>query len=187
MVAGSWLDGDGRFRQYGTSKAVPEVGGDYLAYGDVRIMEVTINLANLTTSPLIQSYTTFFPASNTQLFVEQVTVDTEVGMVVASGATGLSIGTGYMTPGTLTNPPAVTAIATTAFTAGATFVNSLFTTPGQKQVLTAGSTGAGTYIGTTSADQTHKNYITATAVGGTYSTGTVKVRIYYRGLGTITQ
>lgn len=187
MVTGSWLDNTGMFRQYGTSKAVPEVGGDFLAYGDTRILEVTINLANLTTSPLVQSYTSFFPASNTQLFVEQVVVDTEVGMVVAAGATGISVGTGFLTPGTLTNPPAVTAISNTAFTNGATFVNASFTTPGQKVILTNGSTGAGGYIGTTSADQTHKNYVTALAVGGTYTTGLIKVRIFYRGLTPITQ
>lgn len=181
MVAGSWLDNDGRFRQYGTSKAVPEVGGDFLAYGDTRVMEVTISLASLTTSPLAQSFTTFFPASNTQLFVEQVVVDVEVGAV---GGTSVSVGTGFMTAGTLTNPPAMTAISNTAF------VNALVTasiaTAGQKIILTTGSTSAGGYIGSTSADQTHKNYITALAAG-TYSAGVIKVRIFYRGFGTITQ
>lgn len=181
MVAGSWLDPDGKFRQYGTSKAVPEVGGDYLAYGETRCMEVTIDLTALTTSPLAQSYTTFFPASNTQLFVEKVVLDVEVGAV---GGTSLSVGTGFMTAGTLTNPPAMTAISNTAF------INALVTasmnTAGQQVTFTAGSTSAGGYIGTTSADQTHKNYITA-LVAGTFSAGRVKVRIYYRGMGTITQ
>ncbi len=181
MVAGSWLDNDGRFRQYGTQKATPEVGGDYLAYGDTRVMEITIDLTTLTSSPLVQSYTTFFPASNTQLFVEQVVVDVEVG---ATNGTSFSVGTGYMTPGTLTNPPAVTAISNTAF------VNALITasvdTAGKKIIMTNGSTSAGGYIGTTSADQTHKNYITALA-SGTFNAGKVKVRIFYRGFGTITQ
>lgn len=181
MVTGSWLDNDGKFRQYGTSKAIPETGGDFLAYGDTRIMEFTLTLANLTASPLVQSYTTFFPASNTQLFVEQVVVDVEVGAV---GGTSVSVGTGFMTPGTLTNPPAVTAISNTAF------VNALVTasinTPGQKIIMTNGTASAGGYIGTTSADQTHKNYVTALAVG-TFSAGQIKVRIFYRGFGNITQ
>lgn len=181
MVAGSWLDNDGKFRQYGVSKAVPEVGGDFLSYGETRIFEVNISLAALTVLPLAQTYTTFFPASNTQLFVEQVVVDVEVGAV---GGTSVSVGTGFMTPGTLTTPPAITTISNTAF------VNALVTasinTPGQKLILTNGSTSAGGYIGTTSADQTHKNYVTALAVG-TYSAGQIKVRIFYRGLGTITQ
>lgn len=181
MVAGSWLDPDGKFRQYGTQKATPEVGGDFLAYGETRCQEVTIDLTTLTTSPLAQSYTTFFPYANTQLFVEKVVVDVEVGAV---GGTSVSVGTGYMTPGTTTNPPAMTAISSTAF------VNALVTasinTAGQQIVLTAGSTSAGGYIGGASGDQTHKNYITALAAG-TYSAGKIKVRIYYRGFGTITQ
>ena len=183
MVAGSWLDNDGKFRQYGTSKAVPETGGDFLAYGETRIIEVTIDLTTLTTSPQIQSFTTFFPSRNTQLFVEQVVVDTEV---VAVGGTSLSVGTGFQTAGSITNPPAVTAIANTAF------VNALVTASmaglGQKTVLTGppAAGGAGTYVGSTSADQTNKNYITA-LVAGTFSAGRVKVRIFYRGMGTITQ
>ncbi len=180
MVAGSWLDSDGKFRQYGTAKAVPEVGGDFLAYGETRCIELTVSLAALSTSPLIQSYTTFFPNS-TQVFVEKVVVDVEVA---AAGGTSVSIGTGYMTPGTLTNPPAVTSISDTAF------VNALVTASinaaGDQVTMTAGSTSAGGFIGTSSSDQTHKNYITAKAVG-TYSAGQLKVRIYYRGLGTITQ
>lgn len=181
MVAGSWLDPDGRFRQYGTSKAVPEVGGDYLAYGETRCIEVTIDLTTLTTSPLAQSYTTFFPASNTQLFVEQVVVDTEITPV---GGTSVSVGTGFMTPGTLTNPPAMTAIDNAAFVS-ALAIGTL-STNGTKVTLTKGIAGVGTYVGTTSADQVHKNYITALAAG-TFSAGKIKVRIYYRGFGVITQ
>lgn len=181
MTTGSWLDNDGKFRQYGTSKAVPASGGDFLSYGETREMEFTINLANLTTSPLVQEYTTFFPASNTQLFVEQVTVEVEVA---GTGSGSISVGTGFMTPGTLTTPPAVTAISNTAFV-NALAVSSI-TPAGTKLILTAGSTGAGGYIGSTSADQTHKNYITALASAGSL-TGQIRVRIYYRALGTITQ
>lgn len=181
MVAGSWLDNDGKFRQYGTSKAVPETGGDFLAYGDVRQIEVTIDLTTLTTSPLAQSFTTFFPASNTQLFVEKVVVETEVTPV---GGTSVSVGTGFMTPGTLTNPPAMTAIDNAAFVSALAIAT--LGTNGTQVALTKGVTSAGTYIGTTSADQTHKNYITA-LVAGTFSAGKIKVRIFYRGFGTITQ
>lgn len=44
MVAGSWLNADGLPLQYGTSKALPEAGGDYLAYGDTREIGLTLNL-----------------------------------------------------------------------------------------------------------------------------------------------
>lgn len=44
MVAGYWTNQDGLVLQFGTQKAVPEVGGDYLAYGDTREIEQYINL-----------------------------------------------------------------------------------------------------------------------------------------------
>lgn len=46
MVAGNWLNQDGLYLQFGTQKAVPEVGGDYLMYGDNREIETYICLAN---------------------------------------------------------------------------------------------------------------------------------------------
>jgi hypothetical protein len=178
MVSGNWLDPDGRFRQYGTSKATPEVGGDYLAYGETRCIELTIDLTTLTTSPKVQSYTTFFPNS-TQIFVEKVVVDVETA---SAGGTSFSVGTGYLTSSN--TPPVATAISNTAFVNA--LVNASTNAAGDQVSMTAGSTSAGGYIGGASGDQTHKNYITALA-SGTYTAGLVKVRIYYRGVGTITQ
>lgn len=192
MSIGSWYDNDGLLRQYGTQKANPTTAGDYLSYGDTREIEVVITLANLTTTANLIALTTFMPAG-TNTFIEEVVVETEVGMVVNSGATGLSVGLGYIpaspTYSTIGNAslPSVTSISDTAFVAGATFVNSLFTTAGQKQILTAGSTGAGAYIGAQSTQTAQANYLTAKAVGGTYSSGLVRVRIRYRGIGTISQ
>lgn len=45
MVSGYWANQDGLYLQYGTTKAVPEVGGDYLMYGDNREIETYISLA----------------------------------------------------------------------------------------------------------------------------------------------
>src|ERR1700753_161481 len=95
MSIGSWYDNDGLLRQYGAQKANPTTGGDYLAYGDTREIEVTLNLANLTTTAQLVALTTFVP-SGTQVFIEEVTYDTEVGMVVSSGATAISVGLGYI-------------------------------------------------------------------------------------------
>lgn len=44
MVAGTWYNQDGLFLQYGTQKPVPELGGDYLVYGDTREIEQYISL-----------------------------------------------------------------------------------------------------------------------------------------------
>ena len=190
MSIGSWYDNDGLLRQYGTQKANPTTAGDYLSYGDTREIEVTITLANLTTTANLIALTTFMPAG-TNTFIESVTLETDVGMVVASGATAISVGLGYIpaspTYSTIGNAslPSVTSISDTAFVNGA--LNATFTTPGQQSILTAGSTGAGAYIGSNSTTTTQANYLTAKSVGGTYSAGSVKVRIRYRGIGTITQ
>src|SRR5208282_1305079 len=44
MVAGNWLKYDGLYLQYGTQKALPEYGGDYIVYGSTRELEVLISL-----------------------------------------------------------------------------------------------------------------------------------------------
>jgi len=44
MVAGFWLNQDGLPLQFGTAKAIPEVGGDYLVYGETRVIEQLIPL-----------------------------------------------------------------------------------------------------------------------------------------------
>jgi hypothetical protein len=44
MVAGFWLNQDGLPLQFGTQKAIPEVGGDYLVYGETREIEQLIPL-----------------------------------------------------------------------------------------------------------------------------------------------
>jgi hypothetical protein len=44
MVAGFWYNQDGLPLQYGTQKAIPEVGGDYLMYGDTREIETYVAL-----------------------------------------------------------------------------------------------------------------------------------------------
>ena len=86
MVAGNWFNQDGLYLQYGTQKAVPEVGGDYLIYGETREIEQLIPLVpmELTTAGQqvpapptsfsgtstaiaagIQSLTTFMPLQQT--------------------------------------------------------------------------------------------------------------------------
>jgi hypothetical protein len=48
MVAGYWINQDGLLLQYGTEKAYPELGGDYLAYAETRLAEVYISYPSTT-------------------------------------------------------------------------------------------------------------------------------------------
>jgi len=170
MVAGSWLDPDGLYRQYGTQKAVPTTVGDYLSYGEWRDIEFTVNLATApynTAGTYIIGNTTFL---GTNIFIESVNYDVEVA---AAGGTSVSVGTMKLDRSTsISNTNLSAAVATASLTAGAsTTVNT------------------GGIVGTTVTNSTFTDgaaYITVTTIG-TFTAGTVKFRIRYRGIGTITQ
>ena len=199
MSTGSWLNTDGLMLQFGTQKANPEQGGDYLTYGQNRVAEVLIDLASLTTTAQVQSLTTFFPAGY-NVFIEKVEVDAEIA---SAGGTSFSVGTGYFsgstyatitsnseastTSGYTTNAnaaslPGITTISDTAFVNA--LINASTNSAGDLVAMSKGSTSAGGYIGTTSTTTTQPNYITAKAAG-TYTAGLMRVRIFYRGFGTI--
>lgn len=99
MVAGFWMNQDGLPLQFGTQKAIPELGGDYLVYGETREIEQIISLVGLqdgngnvavpalptsfsgTSTPIaagIQSMTTLVPlqitAPNTTVSNSQLTL-----------------------------------------------------------------------------------------------------------------
>lgn len=180
MVAGNWLDPDGLYRQYGTSKAVPETGGEYLSLGENRTVEILIDLTTLTTTPVVQANTLFFPIG-TNIQIDQVETIAEIAGL---GGTSFSVG--------LLATDRVTPLSNTAFVAAQPLADHDLI--GEKRLLTAGSTAAGNYIGATpgayiggsTATPTAAGYISALAAG-TYSAGKVRVRIKYHGVGTITQ
>ena len=171
MVAGNWMNNDGLYLQFGTSKAVPTTMGDFLMPGEWRDIEFTCNLATgnplATAGTYIMGNTTFLP---TGVFIESVNVSVETA---AAGGTSLSIGT--MRADRTTGISATnlsTAIATATLIQGYNNTNSL--------------PAGGAAVGTTVSFPDGFAYITATTIG-TYTAGSVKVRIRYRGIGTITQ
>lgn len=172
MVGGSWLNGDGLYIEYGTTKTTPETAGDYLVFGDTREIEFTLTPSTLTTSPVIQSNHTFFPSN---VFVESVT--TVVDNVAIAGGTSISVG--------LMNLDRSTVISNTAFLAAAVIADH--TAVGQKKEYTNGVATGGAYLGTVTNLASGGAYITALAAGTYTGAGTIKVRIRYRGFGTITQ
>lgn len=174
MVAGNWFNNDGLFVQFGTSKAVPTTMGDYLSLGETREVEFTLTFAGaVPAGQFILGNTTMFPSG---VFIEQVEMDVEVA---AAGGTSFSVGT-------------VRADRTTTGTGGTaanTFINgevlATVTPAGKKVIYTTGG-AAGTGIGTTTSFTDGFAYIAVTTVG-TFTNGVAKIRIKYRGIGTITQ
>lgn len=249
MVTGSWLNNDGLNLQYGTSKALPEIAGDYVMYGDQREIECYLNLApdtvlvggntlpgllqystllfgaNTTTSQAagIISLTTSIPLqtstntltgtvsgiSSPQLFLEAIEVVTLIPMT-ASSATGINLGLVTAQTGQATGPSTwwvqVAPNAGVQLLAGSAFVNSQFTTVGQKVILypttqiPAAAAGQGSWLvdgnmpvttTTTGAAATtplaQNAFLSAGAVGGTYTGGLLKIRIRYSYYGIINQ
>lgn len=165
---GSYMDGDGLYRQYGTTKAVPTTAGDFSMPGELRVMEVIIDLTTLTTSPVIQANTTIFGEDT--CMIEQVET---VAETAATGGTSVSVG--------LVGLDRSTVISNTAFLAAAVIADH--DALGEKKIYTASVATAGALVGTVAANP---GYITALAAG-TYTAGKIKVRIKYRGLPPITQ
>lgn len=207
MVGGSWQNLDGMFLQYGVQKAIPEQGGDYQLPGEVREIEVVVaDLSSLTTSPLIQSFTTFFPeVSGTQyVMIEEVKTYTDLA-VTSGGSATLSVGLGYIgtspTYSTVTQTingstytssvPSVTSLSDTAFVNAMPLSN--IQTLGSVNILnlTAGSlsTYGGGYIGNaiTLPAAAHKSFVTAKYGTAAFTAGTVRVRIRYRMYNAISQ
>lgn len=170
MVGGNWTNNDGLFIQFGTSKATPTTMGDFQSPGETRNLEFTIDMATLTTSPVIQGNTTFLPSG---AFIESVETDVEVA---GAGGTSISIGTMRNDRSTvISNTALLNAQVLTSHDAA-----------GEKNIYTVPAAGGGgSLVGTTTSFTDGGAYITALCAG-TYSAGRMKVRIKYRGIGTIT-
>jgi len=175
-MAQNWLNPDGLFQQFGTDKAVAETGGEFSFEGPNRIVEVLIDLTTLTSTAAIQSNTTIFPAPPSgQLYIEKVELTVET-----ASASGTSFSVGLIQHDRATIPSGYsTAFVNALINASTNAVGDLIT-------MSAGSTSAGGLIGTFPANATGPYYITALS-SGTYTTGKVRVRIYFRGLPPITQ
>jgi hypothetical protein len=176
-MAQNWLNKDGLFLQFGTDKTATEQAGEFRMPGPNRILEVRIDLTTLTSTAAIQSNTVFFPSppGTNQLYIEKVELTVET-----ASASGTSFSMGLIQHDRTTIPSNYS----TAFVNA--LINASTNAAGDSLTLTTGSTSAGGLIGTTAANATGPYYITALS-SGTYSAGVIRARIYYHGIGQITQ
>jgi hypothetical protein len=179
-MAQNWFNKDGLFIQYGTDKAVPELAGDYLSYGANRLIEVYLDLSTLVTaSANILSNTVFFPAPPSgQLFIEKAELVVETA-AASSGSGTLKVGLIQQDRATVPSnyDHAIIASETTAHLTPAGTTISYF----------GGGAQSGTLIGSQPANATGPYYLTAQAGTAVFQSGLVRIRIFYHGIGTITQ
>jgi len=125
MVA-TWLNPDGLYKKFGTLKTVPNTGGEYRTAGGLREIELTVTLAGLTTSPVVQNDEVFYPIG-----MQLQEVETEV-QTAAVGGTSLSMGLMSTDRTTVTGNGLSN-----------TFVAAVNTVPGYITALAAGTYSAG--------------------------------------------
>lgn len=206
MAAQNWVNKDGLVLQYGTDKAIAEVGGEYKSFGSNRMVEVLIDLSKLVTAnATVLSLTEFFPATSiggvATMYIEKVELSAEVAMSTSSSPT-LSIGVVNtpLTTGSSTvsyNGSVLSALATVPSNGATAFVSSITAASlatGSLVVLATGGSspiGADSYIGNyvgveDTSNLTVPMYLTAT-LGTATATGMIRCRIFYHGIGTIQQ
>lgn len=173
-MANNWYNTDGLFIQYGTDKAIPETAGDFANLGSNRVFEVLIDLTTLTSTAAIQSNTAIF-FSGTGFYIESVDA---VAETAAAGGTSFSVGLIQADRATIPSN------YSTAFINAE--VTAAMTPAGKKVTYVNGTTNAGGLIGSSPAAATGPYYVTALAAG-TFTTGKIRVRVNYHGIGTITQ
>ena|ERR1700734_1835463 len=192
MSSGSWTNSDGLTVFFGTAKAAAETGGDYQMPGGNRLIEVDINLANLSTSsaaattPYVISNTVFFPEGQ-GTFVEKV----ELLNVNVTSTTAVALSLGLVQGDRTTVP---TTGGATSFINAFSLTGSTISAQGNLVTFTVGSSGAGSLIGSSSVQWNTNTSLGSNSVGGyltansgtvTTGVGTVRARIYYHGVGTI--
>lgn len=170
-MPGSWLNPDGLYLEYGTTKAIPTTGGDFRSPGSSRTLEFNIDISTLGTSASILPIdTTFFPAG---VFIDSVILEAQTAV---TGITSLSVGAIQLDRSTN--------IADNAF-ADAVVLADLDGQGETKVMYGPPAAGAaGTKVGTTFG--AFPAYFTAKRAGSA-GTGIVKVTVRYRGLPPITQ
>src|SRR6266446_6143947 len=154
MVAGFWYNQDGLPLQYGTQKAIPELGGDYLVYGETREIEQLIPLVPMVIAGnTVPAPPTTFTGNTTVIAagIQSLTnlVPLQVN-AVNTGGTSIAVGLVTTSPGS----PNSTFVQVTP-NAGSQLIGTLATA----------NMVAGQRVSFTQAATTGLRWDTATAVG----------------------
>lgn len=162
-----YLDNTGLYVKIGTETAIPSTGGEYRTYGELREIELTLNLASaplLSAGPLIVNDNLFFPKG---VIVQEVETYCSTAAVGSTATFDL----GLMATDRSTEVDFNGFLAAVAQSAAA------LSTVGTKTIYTKGVSGAGVLVGgtaTTAVGYICMNYNTAA-----FTQGQIKVRIRY--------
>lgn len=162
-----YMDQSGLYVKTGLEQTVPLTGGSYRTYGELREVEIVLDLTKaplLSAGPLIVNDEIFFPTS---VIVQEVEIYTNTA---ATGSTAtLDIG--------LMNVDRSTEIDFNGFIAALAQSSTNLSTAGNKTVYTKGSTGAGALIGGSAIATS--GYICMNYNTAAFTAGNIRVRIRY--------
>lgn len=174
MSTGNWKNSDGLYLEFGTTKAAVDPAGEYKTYGDFREINVRLDLSTLTSStsaPVIISNNLRFPSGER---IARVDLISDTAITGTSGT--LDIG--------LIKDDRVTELDFNGLISAYTVAAAA--TVGTSTSVTAGTTYAGALLGTSIAAADGGGYLTANW-NTTQTVGTLNIRIFLYGRGTITQ
>lgn len=161
-----WVDNSGLRQEWGTEQTVNSAGGEYANNGDLRYMDIKLNLTQLTATPTLipGGANIFFPAG---VRIERVEVIVDTAGT-SGGLATLDVG--------LQRTDLSTEIDYQAFVKGAAVATL---TAGQVITITKGSTAVGDLVGT-GTSTANVGYITANYNTAAFTAGVLHVRIYFR-------
>lgn len=162
----TWMDNSGLFQVYGVDQATTENGGEYKTFGELR--EVELNL-NLTAANFPFGATNYIPFDNVFIpaGVRIQEVETYVETVGAGATATLDVGLVRTDRTTVTSANGLVIAKTVASMVA-----------GEKAVLTSNTGFGGALIGTTTANV---NYVSVRVNTASFTSGVIKIRIrYYR-------
>jgi hypothetical protein len=157
-MAANWLNSDGLYLKYGTSKAATSAGGEFSNRGLLREISFTLDLTTLTAGSAIICDAAFAPKVRWQ----------EVEIITQTAATGATATLNL----SLVKTDRTTAIGN--LVTGAAIAT--FATVGTKLVINAGGTGAGALLGTTTTDV---GYFAADFDTTAFTAGVLKITVRY--------
>lgn len=163
---GTYLHSDGVYQKYGTTKATPAIGGEYVTHGGLREIEITLDLTTLTETETIVNDVLLVP----KMRIHEVEIITKT-----AAATGVAIDVGLIREDRTTELDYDGLLAA--------FVTASMNTAGENSIIRQAVTvpaslaGTGALIGTTLANP---GYISASRTTSTaFTAGVVLIKIRY--------
>lgn len=160
----AWMDNTGMYQKFGTEQTVTAIAGEFKEYGDVREVEIKLDLTKLTASDavIIGADNFFFPKG---MQIQEVELEVVTG-ATAAGAATLDLG--------LVQTDRTTTISATGLISA--LAKTSIDTAGKKVILFTGVTGVGASVGT---QLSQVGYVTGKVNTGPFTAGLVMIRIRY--------